>query len=354
MSEHPETKVHPATPHRRQLAREAGQTAKSHDLPAAIVLLVGALALLHYGGPLAHSLGDYARSQFGGEACLAADTNLAVRGWSAAVQVVARVAGPMLGVLLAAGLTAHFSQTGLSLLPKRLAPDFGRIDPVAGWQRLFSINGLTRLGFAQVKVAAIVAVAAWSLYGEREQCSTLGTLPPVAMVAGLLQIVLHTCLKLAATFVVLGVADYAYQRWKLERDLRMSPEELREELRSQRGDPAIISRRKYLQRHLALAGLCEAAAQSHLVIASGASLAVALRYDPETMPAPTVTAKGSAGAAQDILRTAEQHGVKIEQDRALARQLHRHYRIGQSIAPDDYQTVAKLWPTMMWRGSQRE
>jgi flagellar biosynthetic protein FlhB len=346
MSEYLETKVHPATPHRRQLARESGRTAKSHDLPAAIVVLVGSLALLSYGGHLAEAVADYARSQLGGDPWLAADADSVVQGWFSAMHVAARVAGPLLGTLLLVGLLGHIGQGGLSLLPTRLAPDFSRIDPIAGWQRLFSMAHLTRLALAHVRVAAIVGVAAWCLYSERERCLALGTLPPLALAVGLLEIVVRTCLKLAATLVVLGLADYAYQRWKWERELRMTPEELREELRSQRGDPAIISRRKYLQRHLALAGVREAAARANLVIASGTALAVALRYDPQTMPAPLVVAKGSAGAAQEILHTAAQHGVEVQEHRQLARQLYRHFRVGQTIAPEHYRAVAKLWPTV--------
>jgi flagellar biosynthetic protein FlhB len=343
MSEYIADKIHAATPHRRQLARREGRVAKSHDLAAAVVLLAALAVLLYGGSQVGDVFGRYARQQLGGQAWLAVDADFAVAAWHTTVRVIGRAVAPLIGVLLLLAAGGHLAQTGLLIQPQRIVPDMTRINPASGFGRLLSTGNLARLVFALLKILFIIGVAAWCLWSERVRVVTLGNLPPAAMAAGLVEIALWCGLKMAGAMLLLGVVDYGFQRWRLEQSLRMTTEEMREELRNQQGDPSIHRRRKQLQRQLLLAGMEKAVDDADLIIAHGTKLAVALRFDPQTMVAPLVVAKGARDAAARICSLAAHRGARIHEDRRLARQLYRQIPVKGSIGPQHYQAVARLW-----------
>ncbi len=343
MSELSSERIHPASPRRRQTAREEGRVAKSHDLATAVVLLTGLLVLLYFGSTMVQVLGDIARNQFDGDAWLVADSDLAAQSWRSIMRAFVRIVAPVLGIVLAVALIGNVGQTGLMILPDRLVPDLSRINPAAGVGRLCSLESVTRVLWALLKVVAILGVAIWLVWQQRERLLALGTLPPAAVIAGLAEFALWTCLKIAVLLLVLGLADYGLQRWRHERSLRMTPEELREELRNQQGDPSLTNRRRQLQRDLALTHLRNAASQADLVIAHGTSLAVALRYDPSIASAPVVVAKGTGEVASSICALAEENGILIKKQRNLASDLYGKLRVGQTIGAEYYESIAKLW-----------
>ena len=343
MSEYAAERVLPATARRRQLAREEGRVAKSHDVPSAIVLLAGLVFLLYFGGTLVQVFSDFARQQFGLDVTLVTDADLAVQSWRSTMLAFGRTVGPVLGILLVAALIGNLGQTGFLFLPSRLAPDPSRINPAAGLGRLCSMANVSRIALAVLKVTAIAGVAGWIVWNDRQRLLALGALPAGTAMTNLVQLALSICLKIAGALLVLSLADYAYQRWSYERSLQMTADEMREEVRNQQGDPTVAKRRGQLQRELALSRLQNATSRADLVIAHETSLAVALRYDPRTMPAPVVLAKGSADAAQRICAAAQEHEIPIRQQHDVASTLCRTTAVGRAIGADQYENVAKLW-----------
>ncbi len=235
------------TPHRRQQARQQGHVVKSHDLGSAAMLLLGLAVLMTLGGSLAGFLADYCRNQLGGRPWLAADAGFVASEWNAALGALGRRLLPILGLLCLAGVAVSVLQTGFLFLPQRLSLDFGRLSPARGWQRIFSSAGLAQLGFGVFKLIVVLGVAGAVLYQQRGALLALAALPPPALLDRLAQLLLWTGLKLGAALLVLAVLDYAYQRWRHERDLRMTPQELREEMRNLEGNPQVIARRKQVQ-----------------------------------------------------------------------------------------------------------
>jgi flagellar biosynthesis protein FlhB len=241
------------TPHRRQQARREGQVAKSQDLGSALMLLSGATILMAFGGGLAAFFVNYCRSQLGGEPWLAINADFVVAQWNATLWTLARYLLPILGLLCLAGVAVNVLQTGFLFLPERASFDLGRINPIRGWQRIFSAAGVARLGFGLLKLTVVLITAGVVLYNQRESLLQLITLPAPAIAAGMSQILLWTALKIGAALLVLAILDYAYQRWRHEQDLKMTPQELREELRNLEGDPQQKTRRKQMQRDAAAA-----------------------------------------------------------------------------------------------------
>jgi len=248
-------RIHPPTTQRRQRARREGHVAKSHDLATAVTLLGGSLALLLVGGQVAGSLVQLAEQQLGGQAWLSAEPELALASWHLVVGGLGRALIPAFALMVLMAAAGHIGQTGLLLVPNRLVPDLGRIDPLRGVQRLCSSRNLVRSAFGVLKIAAVIAVGAGSLWSDRERLLGADSLDASSLAASLAEIAVWTSLKMSAALIVLGAADYGYQRWRYEQDLRMTDAELREELRNQQGNPQVADRRRRLLRERALQGL---------------------------------------------------------------------------------------------------
>ncbi|MEN6459393.1 MAG: EscU/YscU/HrcU family type III secretion system export apparatus switch protein [Thermoguttaceae bacterium] len=251
MSDYAGEKTLDPTPHRRQQARQEGHVAKSHDLGSAAMLLLGVAVLVTLAGSLAAFMVEYCRGQLGGQAWLSTDPAAMTSEWNTLIWSLGRRLLPILGLLCLAGVAVNVVQTGFLFLPQRVSVDFGRISPARGWQRIFSSAGLAQLGFGIVKLVAVLGATGTILYQQRGAMLALATLPTPELASGLAGLLLWTGLKLGGALLVLAILDYAYQRWRHERDLRMTPQELREEMRNLEGNPQVIARRKQAQREAA-------------------------------------------------------------------------------------------------------
>lgn len=342
MAEYAGDKTLDPTPHRRQQARTEGHVAKSQDLGSAVLLLAGLATLTMLGGGLVAFLVEYCRSQLGGDAWLTTDTEFVVSHWNTTLWTLARYLLPILGLLCLVSLAVNVLQVGFLFLPQRLAIDIGRLDPLRGLQRIFSASSMVHLGLGVVKLVIVSAVAFVVLYKQCDAILGLTDLAPAAIALQMTQIVMSTAMKVGAALLVLAVLDYAYQRWRHEQDLKMTPQELREELRNLEGNPQVISRRKQVQRDLVLQRISALVPQANVVLTNPSQLAIALRYDPATMSAPIVVAKGAGASAAHIRRVAAKHGVPTIEKKRLARAIYCRVDPNQPIPADQYVAVAEV------------
>jgi len=330
------------TPHRRQKAREEGQVAKSQDLGSAVLLLAGMVTLLLAGPALIDFLGDYTRDQLGGTPWVEADVNFAVAQWNRTVGALARYLLPIFGVMVAVAVAVNLAQVGFLFLPKKLAFDLTRLDPLKGAKRLFSVQSVARLMFGMFKIAVVAAVAYGSLYSEQDAVLGLAALSVGEMGAYLLQLLVWTTIRIGVALLILAILDYAFQRWKHEQDLKMTSQEVREEMKNLEGDPQVIARRKAVQRQLVMNRLSDAVPKADVVVTNPTELAIAIQYDPETMEAPIVVAKGAGVIAQRIRMLALENGVPIVEKKPLAQALYREVEMGRPIPHDRYAAVAEM------------
>jgi len=342
MPEQSGDKSHEATPHRRQEAREHGHVAKSQDLASAAVLLVGLLGLLMLGGGLIDYLGQSARRQLGGESWLVADSSLAVAQWNGNLGALGPLLLPLFGLIFVGAVAVNVLQSGFLFLPEKLAPDVTRLDPLQGMQRLVSLSNLARLIFGIFKILVITVVAVVSLYHQRETILGMAGMEVPQIALYLVHILLGTAVKIAVALLLLAILDYGFQRWKYEQDIRMTPQEVREELKNLEGNPQVIARRRVVQRQLALSRLSTAVPKADVVITNPTELAVAIQYEPQTMAAPVVVAKGAGLIAERIRRLALQHGIPIIEKKPLAQALYREVDLNHPIPQDKYAAVAEV------------
>jgi flagellar biosynthetic protein FlhB len=330
------------TQHRRQQAREQGQVARSQDLGSAVLLLATLFVLLMMGDRLAQFFGNYSKSQLGGEAWLSADLDFSVSQWASIVLMLAQFLLPVLGLVMLAGVVSNLLQVGFLFLPDKVAPDLSRIDPLKGLGRIFSLSNVVHLLFGFFKIAVIVGVAYLSLWNEREKILGLSGLSVPEIALFMPQLLLWTALKIAGALLLLALLDYGFQWWKHEQDLKMSTQEIREELKNLEGNPQIIARRRQVQRQLALHRISNAVPKADVVITNPTELAVAIQYEPETMAAPIVVAKGAGVVAQRIRNLALEYGIPIVEKKPLAQALYREVELNQPIPQDKYAAVAEV------------
>jgi flagellar biosynthetic protein FlhB len=335
-------KQHEATPHRREQAREEGNVVKSQDLGSAAMLVVGLLALWYMGNGLAVAFGRVTREHLGGEAWVRMDVHDFLQQLVRLCADVGLALLPILGTLVITGVLINLGQVGFLFLPQKLAMDWQRINPLSNAGRIFSTTSAVQLGFGMGKVFLVATVAAISLWGERERLLILSDQEAGEIGVFLFSISFWTSLKIGSALLILAVFDYGYSYWKHEQDLMMSHQEMREEMKQQQGDPQIAARRRQVQRELAKGRLRDVVPKADVVITNPTELAIALQYDPDTMPAPIVLAKGAGVLAQQIRRLALENSIAVVERKELARALYANVEVNDAVPAEQYAAVAEV------------
>ena len=326
-------KTEKATPKRRRDARRKGQVAKSAEVGVALSLLamVAAVQVLRGG---AQALGDQARVLFGLGATTQLPTAIVVESTTATL--LAMVA-PVAALAVLAALVAGVSQTQGRLSPEAVKPKLSNLSPKKGLQRLSPRNAGWELLRTTVKLGALVVL----LWGP---VSSVGTALLAARDLGsglerTLEQATGLLWRAALLAVVLALADYAWNRRKNEREMKMSKEDIKQEHRNSEGDPLVKAHRRRRAQEMSRNRMLRDVTTADVVVTNPTHLAVALRYDPGDT-APRVVAKGADHLAAKIRRLARRHGILVTEDKPLARSLHRTVKVGQPVPVALYEAVA--------------
>jgi flagellar biosynthesis protein FlhB len=332
-----------ATPKHRERARKQGQVARSADVGGSLVL-AGGLFGVSLLGPRIVSSGESAFRQIFGEIASPAKATTAagLKGlMSTTLSTIGLTVGPIAAICMAAGLLAGVAQVGFRPTPQALALDFKRINPISGIRNLLGPNLLFEALKAIAKVSVVGAVAALALLPGLSSTASQVGIPPAAL--GL--ILGHRGMEIAqhATFAYLAIAaiDYAWQRRRHERQLRMTKQELKDEVRQYGTSAEVKSALRRRRMQAARNRMMAAVPEADVVVTNPTHFAVALRYDG-SRAAPEVVAKGQDLIAAQIRRVAEEHDVPIVADPPLARALHSSAEIGQVIPAELYAAVARV------------
>ncbi len=331
-----------ATPHRRQQAREKGQVAFSQDLGSAVLLVLAVLLLMMMGGKVADLIGSLMRRQLGELTDLApAPMSFVTQGQGILLSLGA-VLLPIMGFLMLGGILSSVLQVGLMYVPDRVAPDISRLSPLKGLQRIFSLAGTMRLGFGLFKVVVIVTVATIVVWWRHEMVLGASQLTAPEFARFLVDMALTAMLWAGLALLLLAMFDYAFQRWKHEQDLRMTHQEVREEMKNLQGDPQIMSRRRAVQRQMVLNRIGSSVPKADVVVTNPTELAVAIQYDPLEMAAPVVVAKGAGVIAERIRRLALENNIPIVERKPLAQLLYKEVKVGRPVPDKSYAAVAEV------------
>lgn len=336
-------KTEDPTPRRRQQAREEGNVAKSQDLSAA-VLMMGVLGLLYVlGAFLLGKLVGITDLLLGEEELV----QLTAAGLGETLTQVLKLLGagmlPLLAGIAMVAALAHLMQVGFLYAPKKLQPKPDHLNPVKGFKRIF-FEARTYVAFLMnCGKMGLAAVVAWF--------AVKAEMPAIVGLAGLEfsaalglggWIVLRVAAQIAAVLLVLAILDYAWQKFRHEKQLRMTRQQVKDEMKRMEGDPQIKQRRRQIAMQRSMQRIRSEVPTADVVVTNPTHFAVALRYDEARMTSPRVVAKGADLLAMRIRELASVHGVPIVERPPLARALYRTVEVGQEIPEDFYAAVAEL------------
>ena len=336
------------TQKRLEDARKKGQVPRSIDLGAAAVTLAATGALFMFGASAAEGLMRMLVDglQVRGSELAQDDVMLRQLGDSGSLALMAIV--PLFAAMFVAAVASPaliggwtFSSEALSFKPERL-------DPVRGIGRMFSVRSVVELLKSIAKFALIAGIAVLVIRSQLAEIGALATQPigPAIVEAG--RITLYALLSMAAGLGIIAAIDAPFQLWQHTKELRMSMQEIREEMKESEGSPETRSRIRQMQQTLARRRMLQDVPKANVVITNPTHYAVALRYDEKQDFAPVVLAKGSDEIAARIREVAREHGVPMVSAPPLARAIFRHVDIGRQIPHALFVAVAQVL-TYVWQ-----
>jgi flagellar biosynthetic protein FlhB len=333
------SKTEEATPKKRLKAREQGQIARSRELPGilafaavlGVITIITPTAITHWTVLYRNTL--YAAASGDMEA------NGPILFWS--VVEVMRWIVPSLLAGLAISVLSGFAQGGVNFAPEALALKFNRLSPASKLGQLFSAMGLSNLLKSLLPFSAmmwIVVVVMRSHWGAMVHASSLGSRMFTNLVGSM---VFEMTWKSGLVLVAWSAVDYLLTLKKINSDMKMSKQEVREEYKETDGNPVIKSRIRQLQRAMRRRKSLAAAATATVVVTNPTHYAIALRYETD-MPAPIVVAKGRNLLAEKIKQLARENGIMLVENRPLAQALYKSVEVGDAIPAKLYQAVAEI------------
>lgn len=330
------------TQKRRDEARRKGQLPRSQELSAAAVVLIAGGALYFLGGSLGAGLHDLMQSGLSIPREQALDETRAVGAFATAMITALHSCAPVLGLTLVAALLAPMSIGGWNLTFSVLAPDFSRLSPMNGLKRIFSMRGVVELCKAFAKFALVALFAVLFLWSKSGELLMLGSEPGAAAIGHAVSLSGQGLLTFSAALGLIAAIDVPYQLWQNTQQLKMSRQEIREEMKESEGSPETKGRIRNLQHELASRRMMQEVPKADVVVVNPSHYSVALRYDEKRMRAPIVVAKGVDAIAARIREVATENLVPILEAPPLARALYRHVEIGAPIPSSLYVAVAQV------------
>lgn len=335
------------TPKRKRDARRRGQVARSQELVTWTQLLLAGMLARPVVGRVAVTLRDLVHEV--GRIAAQPDENrlLGVLGDGMTASMLA--IAPLLGALVAVGVVGNVVQTGPLLSGEGLKPKLDRLNPAKGLKRLLSRQAVWEGGKAMVRASVVGAVAVPPVVALGREVAALGS----TAIGPVLTVVADRCLDIvrnaAAAGLLLAALDYAVARRRVSGQLRMTKQEIKEEVRQSEGDAMLKSHIRARQQAIGRNRMMAAIADATAVVVNPTHIAVALRYRPGDA-APVVVAKGRGVIAQRIREEAESHRVPLLRDVPLARALHAACEIGDEIPTELYEAVACILAVVLAAG----
>ena len=324
-------------------SREKGQVPKSQDLSGAFSLLGSLIIFMVFGPTIAGMFSRLMKNMLGGN--ISADI-ISIESLYSTTKVAAyegfSVMLPILILAAIVGYVSNFIQVGWIISAEPIRPKLNKLSPIAGIKRIFGTRGLVKTVVNLLKLVVMIFVS-WAFI--RTHMDSIAVLPMLTAIGALNAVVIMVfklAMILAILLLMLAVIDYLYQRYQHTKDLRMSKQEVKDERKSMEGDPMLKGRRLQMAREIVMQQLGANVPEADVIVTNPTHFSVAIKYDPETMGAPKVVAKGADLIAFRIRQIARQSEVPIVERPPLARALYWGVEVGQEVTLEHYEAVAEL------------
>ncbi len=343
MSQQPSgEKTEKATPKRKREAREKGQVFKSVEVNTALSMLVLFGVLSVFGQSIVENIKKLMTYFFKMDAPAEMNAAAVSAMFGNAILMFIGIIAPVLIAAFAVGVVSSVVQTGFVFSTKALAPKFDRINPLSGFKRIFSKRTLLDLLKSIIKITILCVVAYNEYRAHMEDFKGLMGQDVPTATAACVDMILSVAFNLAIAFALFAPFDYMYQRWKYNKDLMMTKQEVKDEYKLTEGNPQIKGRIAQKQRQMSRMRMVQAVKDADVVITNPTHYAVALEYKEGKNTAPKVVAKGKDYLAQKIKEKAKEHNVEIVENKPLAQALYFFCEVGDEIPEDMYKAVAEV------------
>lgn len=341
-------KTEPATQKKLDDARKEGQVAKSKEIANGLGLVALFLILKFWAPTMGRQFlelfhATYARipevtDLTGGTGPSTAATQ--IFRFAALRTVIILLPIFIIGYLVA--FLSDYVQVKWKPTAKPLKPKFNKLNPINGFKRIFSVNSLVELLKSIIKIFLIGYVAYSYLMDRQNNILLLYDVSLIQAIAFIGETVINLGLRISLLFMIVAFADFAYQKYKFAKDMRMTKQEVKEEFKNQEGNPEIKGRIRQKMREASQRRMMQALPQADVVITNPTHYAVALKYDADIAPAPFVIAKGEDYLALKIREVAKEHNIEIVENKPLARMLYANVNIDDQVPPELYSAVADV------------
>ena len=335
-------KTEEPTSKRLQDSKKKGQIARSKELNTMAITLIGGLALVGMSSRLGQDLTQIMAGGFTIARAELFDPGALLRRLADAIIDSLIMLAPFFLVVVAVAVASSVALGGVAFSGQTLAPKLSKLNPISGLKRLFSVKGLVELLKAMAKFFLVCGATALTLWLLLDQFIGLSRLELGPAVSELGSLVGGSFVLISSTLIVIALVDVPFQLWDHKRQLKMTRQEVRDEMKETEGRPEVKSRIRNLQHEMAQRRMMEEVPKADVIVTNPTHYAVALSYNQFTMTAPKVVAKGVDLVASNIRRVAREHDVPIVESPMLARAIHAHAELGDYIPAGLYLAVAKL------------
>jgi flagellar biosynthetic protein FlhB len=338
-------KTEEPTAKKLQDARKEGQVAKSQELVSGAMLFALFLCIKLFGGYIANSFMKVFYRNYGYISTYSIEMpelgNLTSMFGRAMLDILLMTL-PVFAFAVVIAFALNVFQVKWKVTGKPLQPKLNRLNPVSGFKKIFSMDKLFELLKAILKIVIIFWVAYSTLMGEIDTIKILYDLELIPAVVYISNFVINLGIKISAVYLLIGLADFIYQKFKFKKDMKMSKQEVKDEYKQQEGDPQVKGRIKSKMRESSMRRMMQKMPDADVVITNPTHFACAIQYDKEKAAAPVLIAKGADHLAQKLKDIAKEHNVPIVENKPLARMLYYNVDIDAEIPQELYQMTAEV------------
>jgi flagellar biosynthetic protein FlhB len=330
-----------ATPKRRRDARRKGTVARSVDLTGSLVLMASLLVLPAAIGSMGSGFLTGMRASL---ADIPSTLDFSAMGSYCGRSLIPSLPGLAILVftIMAVGVSANFAQVGFVLSTESLTPSFSKINPFEGFKRLFSSRSVFEAAKATLK-AGLFGYLVWSeISAHWPTLMCLSWLTPQGSMSAVGLMLKGICIKVGMCWLVLAGVDYFFQRKQVDKQLKMTKEELKQEMKNAESSPELKAAQHRRRRQLSKGRMMQAVATADVIVTNPTHYAVAISYDREKHAAPVVVAKGADILAAKIREVAKENRVPLVPNPPLARALYKKCEIGDAVPKELFQPVAEV------------
>lgn len=335
-------KTEKATPNKKQEAKKKGQYAKSTDLSGATVITFSFIALAVFGKSMASQLYTLFGQGFSTMMQWDVTQDSVPALFVGMLKVSIPIAAPVLLAAWIAAIVGNVVQVGFVLSFASLQGGLGKINPISGIKRMFSMKSVFELLKSLLKFIILTTTGGMLLWQEKQSILQMSLMTPQNIISYMFSLLVKITLILSVVYFIIAIVDYLYQRFDHNKQLKMTKQEVKEEYKKMEGDPVIKQKVKEKQRQIAMSRMMNDIPKASVVVTNPTHFAVAIMYEAGEMAAPVVIAKGADYIALKIKEVAKKHHIITMENRPLARALYANVEIGQEIPEDLFKAVAEV------------